>query len=116
MNEFEFINKYFKPLTSKEAQNLTNDAALFKPKLKTDIVISTDTISEGIHFFGNENPRDIAKKCLRVNLSDMAAMGAKPIFYNLSISVPKNKANIFIPAFSKGLKEELDDLNLLIKI
>jgi len=56
MNEFEFINKYFKPLTSKEAQNLINDAALYKPKLNTDIVISTDSLAEGIHFFGNENP------------------------------------------------------------
>ena len=112
MNEFEFINKYFKPLTSKEAQNLTNDAALYKPKLNTDIVISTDTLAEGIHFFGNENPRDIAKKCLRVNLSDMAAMGAKPVFYNLSISVPKNKANIFIPAFAKGLKEDQEAYNI----
>ena len=112
MNEFEFINKYFKPLTSKEAQNLKNDAALYKPKLNTDIVISTDTLAEGIHFFGNENPRDIAKKCLRVNLSDMAAMGAKPVFYNLSISVPKNKANIFIPAFAKGLKEDQEAYNI----
>ena len=112
MNEFEFINKYFKPLTSKEAQNLTNDAALYKPKLNTDIVISTDSLAEGIHFFGNENPRDIAKKCLRVNLSDMAAMGAKPVFYNLSISVPKNKANIFIPAFAKGLKEDQEAYNI----
>jgi thiamine monophosphate kinase len=65
MNEFEFINKYFKPLTSKEAQNLSNDAALYKPKLNTDIVISTDSLAEGIHFFGNENPRDIAKKMFK---------------------------------------------------
>ena len=112
MNEFEFINKYFKPLTSKEAQNLKNDAALYKPKLNTDIVISTDTLAEGIHFFGDENPRDVAKKSLRVNLSDMAAMGAKPIFYNLSISVPKTKANIFIPAFAKGLKEDQEAYNI----
>jgi thiamine-monophosphate kinase len=77
-----------------------------------DIVISTDSLAEGIHFFGNENPRDIAKKCLRVNLSDMAAMGAKPVFYNLSISVPKNKANIFIPAFAKGLKEDQEAYNI----
>ena len=64
------------------------------------------------HFFGNENPRDIAKKCLRVNLSDMAAMGAKPVFYNLSISVPKNKVNTFIPAFAKGLKEDQEVYNI----
>jgi len=112
MNEFELINEYFKPLSSKESRNLIDDAALYKPKLNTDIVISTDSLAEGIHFFGNENPKDIAKKCLRVNLSDMAAMGAKPIFYNLAISVPKNKANVFIPAFAEGLKEDQETYNL----
>ena len=112
MNEFEYINRYFRPLVSKEARFLKDDAAIFKPKLKHDIVISTDSLSEGIHFFGTENPSDIAKKCLRVNLSDMAAMGAKPIFYNLAISIPKDKANIFIPAFAAGLQEDQDRYNL----
>ena len=106
MNEFEYINKYFKPLVCKEARSLKDDAAIFKPKLNTDIVISTDSLVEGVHFFGNENPSDIAKKCLRVNLSDIAAMGAKPLFYNLAISIPKNKANFFIPGFALGLKED----------
>ena len=50
MNEFEYINKYFKPLVGKEARLLKDDAALYKPKLNTDIVISTDSLSEGIHF------------------------------------------------------------------
>ena len=112
MNEFEYIKKYFKPLVSEEARHLKDDAAILKPKLKNDIVISTDSLCEGIHFFGTENPSDIAKKCLRVNLSDMAAMGAKPIFYNLAISIPKNKANFFIPAFAAGLQEDQDRFNL----
>ena len=112
MNEFEYINRYFRPLVSKEARFLKDDAAIFKPKLKHDIVISTDSLSEGIHFFGTENPSDIAKKCLRVNLSDMAAMGAKPIFYNLAISIPKDKANFFIPSFAAGLQEDQDRYNL----
>ena len=106
MNEFDYIEKYFLPLTCDEARNLKDDAAIFKQKSNHDLIISTDTLSEGIHFFGNENPKDIAKKSLRVNLSDMAAMGAKPIFYNLSISVPKNKVNSFIPKFAKGLFED----------
>ena len=106
MNEFDYIEKYFKPLTSHIAMDLKDDAAIFKQKLNYDLIISTDTIAEGIHFFGHEKPEDIAKKSLRVNLSDMAAMGAKPIFYNLSISVPKNKANTFIPKFVKGLHED----------
>ena len=112
MNEFEYINKYFKPLVGKEARLLKDDAALYKPKLNTDIVISTDSLSEGIHFFGTENPADIAKKCLRVNLSDMAAMGAKPVFYNLAISIPKMKASTFIPAFAAGLEEDQERFKL----
>ena len=112
MNEFEYINKYFKPLVGKEARDLKDDAAIYKSKLNTDIVISTDTLTEGIHFFGTENPTDIAKKCLRVNLSDMAAMGVKPIFYNLAISVPKKKANNFLPAFASGLEEDQKRFNL----
>ncbi len=106
MNEFEYIYTYFRPLTNKFAKNLNNDAAVFKQRSSFDLIISTDTLSEGIHFFGTEDPSDIAKKCLRVNLSDMAAMGAKPIFYNLSLSIPKRKVKKFIPKFANGLKSD----------
>ena len=112
MNEFDYIEKCFKPLTSHIAMDLKDDAAIFKQKLNRDLIISTDTIAEGIHFFGHENPEDIAKKSLRVNLSDMAAMGAKPIFYNLSISVPETKAKYFIPKFVKGLKDDQEFFGL----
>ena len=115
MNEFDYIEKYFKPLTNKFALNLTNDGAIFNQKSTFDLIISTDTLAEGIHFFGNEDPADIAKKSLRVNLSDMAAMGAKPIFYNLALSIPKNKASQFIPKFAKGLQDdqEMFDIKLI---
>ena len=115
MNEFDYIDKYFRPLTNKFALNLKNDAAIFTHKSSFDLIISTDSLVEGIHFFGNENPADIAKKCLRVNLSDMAAMGARPMFYNLSLSVPKLKASQFIPKFAKGLKDdqEIYDIKLI---
>ena len=106
MNEFDYIDKYFRPLANKFAFNLKNDAAIFNQKSSFDLIISTDTLCEGIHFFGNEDPVDIAKKSLRVNLSDMAAMGAKPIFYNLSLSIPKIKASQFIPKFAKGLRDD----------
>ena len=115
MNEFDYIDKYFRPLTNKFALNLKNDAAIFNQKSSFDLIISTDSLVEGIHFFGNEDPADIAKKSLRVNLSDMAAMGAKPIFYNLSLSVPKVKASQFIPKFVKGLQDdqEMFDIKLI---
>ena len=115
MNEFDYIDKYFRPLTNKFALNLKNDAAIFNQKSSFDLIISTDSLVEGIHFFGNEDPADIAKKSLRVNLSDMAAMGAKPLFYNLSLSVPKVKASQFIPKFVKGLQvdQEMFDIKLI---
>ena len=112
MNEFDYIDKYFKPLTNKFALNLKNDGAIFSQKSSFDLIISTDTLAEGIHFFGNENPADIAKKSLRVNLSDMAAMGAKPIFYNLALSIPKNKASQFIPKFAKGLQDDQEKFDI----
>ena len=62
MNEFDFIEKYFRPLTNKYALNLKNDAAIFNANSSFDLIISTDTLAEGIHFFGDENPSDIAKK------------------------------------------------------
>ena len=100
MNEFGYIEKYFKPLTNEIGRDLKNDAAVFNQKSGYDLIISTDTLVEGIHFFGNEHPADIAKKSLRVNLSDMAAMGAKPVFYNLALSIPKEKVKKFIVDFS----------------
>ena len=106
MNEFIYIEKYFKPLTNEIGRDLKNDAAIFNQRSGYDLIISTDTLVEGVHFFGNEDPTDIAKKSLRVNLSDMAAMGAKPVFYNLALSVPKEKVRMFIPKFAKGLEED----------
>ena len=61
MNEFDYIDKYFKPLTNKFALNLNNDAAIFNQKSSFDLIISTDSLVEGIHFFGNEDPANIAK-------------------------------------------------------
>ena len=112
MNEFDYIEKFFKPLTNEYADNLKNDAAVINLNKSFDLIISTDTLAEGIHFFGNENPKDIAKKSLRVNLSDMAAMGARPIFYNLSLSIPKEKAKTFIPKFAKGLRDDQEKFKI----
>ena len=106
MDEFDLIKKYFVPISSIESQFLSNDGAVFKPKKNLDYVVSTDTIVEKIHFKGNESPDLIAKKALRTNLSDLAAMGADPEFYSLAISLPKAKSKSFIENFVKGLKED----------
>ena len=112
MDEFDLIRKYLVPISSIESQFLSNDGAVFKPKINLDYVVSTDTIVEKIHFKGNELPELIAKKALRTNLSDLAAMAADPEYYSLSISVPKGKARSFIENFAKGLKEDQKKYNI----
>ena len=112
MNEFELIREYFVPISSFESQFLSNDGAVFKPKANLDYVVSTDTIIEKVHFTGNESPDKIAKKALRTNLSDLAAMGANPEFYSLAISLPKKKAQSFIKSFTKGLKEDQKEFKI----
>ena len=106
MDEFDYIKNYFKPLTNSAARELKDDAAVYKPSLNKDIVITTDSIVEGIHFFGFEDPKLISQKALRVNLSDIASMGAKPLFYNLALNIPKSKVKKFIPKFVEGLKHD----------
>ena len=91
MDEFQVIKKIFQPLATKKQSslNLDDDAAIISIKNKS-IVIATDTIVEGDHFPKNEkNPTNIAKKLLRVNLSDIASMGANPFGYTVNLAVPK---------------------------
>ena len=111
MNEYEVIKKIFYPLSFKKelSLNLDDDACLL-PSGK-QIVVGTDSIVEGDHFQKNEkNPSLIAKKLLRVNLSDLAAMSAYPFGYTLNLSLPKkltkNKLINWIKLFAKGLKQD----------
>ena len=112
MDEYEVIKKIFRPLAFKRkfSLNLDDDAALF-PMDKKQVVVATDSIVERDHFPKNEkNPSLIAKKLLRVNLSDLAAMGAEPFGYTLNLSVSKKlkgkKLTAWIKSFAKGLKQD----------
>ena len=112
MDEFDFIKKYFQPLTGSIGRKLQDDAAVYRPKANKEIVITTDSLVEGIHFFGSENPKYIAQKALRVNLSDIASMGAVPLFYNLAINIPKNNVECFLPKFVEGLQVDQETFNI----
>jgi thiamine-monophosphate kinase len=112
MDEFDFIKKYFQPLTSSIGRKLQDDAAVYRPEANKEIVITTDSLVEGIHFFGSENPKHIAQKALRVNLSDIASMGAVPLFYNLAINIPKKNVKFFLPKFVEGLKADQETFNI----
>ena len=105
-SEFSIIGKYFAPLAGEGAFNLRDDAAEIIPTEGMSLVITQDAIAEGIHFFSNDAPDMIAKKALRVNLSDLAAKGAVPKYISLALGLAKSWNEEWIADFAFGLKED----------
>lgn len=88
--EFEIISRYFRPLAQSApgALRLLDDAALIAVDAGHTLVVTTDTVVAGVHFLGDETPEHVADKLIGVNLSDLAAMGAQPVAYLLSVALP----------------------------
>lgn len=106
MGEQDWIARYFAPLaTNPGAFALGDDAAIF-PGGDANWVVTTDTLVEGVHFVGNEPAGHIAKKLLRVNLSDLAAMGAIPRYYTLNVTLPNHVSENWLAGFAKGLRDD----------
>src|SRR5579863_3154312 len=102
--EDDLIARYFKPLaTAPGALGLTDDAAILTPPSGCDLVLTTDGVIAGVHFMPNDPPGLIARKVLRMNLSDLAAKGAKPLGFLLSLALPVLTEEQWIAAFADGL-------------
>lgn len=102
--EFELIERYFRPLAGAPgALSLTDDAAVYEPPHGEEVVLKADLVAEGIHFFADDPPRSIAVKALRVNLSDLAAKGAVPVGYLLSLALKPDWTEDWIAGFASGL-------------
>jgi len=112
--EFGLINKYFAPLSKSApgAANLTDDVAFFEVSAGKVPVVSLDTLVGGVHFFFEDPPRTLAKKLVRVSLSDLAASGAKPLGYFLSLSMPADTDESWVAEFSKGLREDQKEFGI----
>jgi thiamine-monophosphate kinase len=108
MHEFDLIAHYFKPLSGERADalGLADDAAVMLVPEGMELVLTKDVMQQGIHFFGDEAPRLIAKKLLRTNLSDLAAMGAKPYGYLLGLGLPAHIGPNWLADFAAGLRED----------
>jgi thiamine-monophosphate kinase len=107
LSEFELIETLFAPLASAPgALGLKDDAAIIAPRAGHDLVVTTDMIVEGIDFFGDDPPDLIAKKALRVNLSDLAAKGAEPHAYLLNLALPTQIEMPWLAEFARGLGED----------
>ena len=102
--EDRLIARYFRPLASAPgARALIDDAATFTPPAGADIVLTTDALVGGVHFFDDDPPDTIARKALRVNLSDLAAKGALPGGFLLSLALPETIGAEWLAAFARGL-------------
>ena len=103
--EDSLIARYFKPLaTDPGAFDLTDDAAVLKA-LGDAIVVTTDAIVEGVHFLSDDPPDTIARKALRVNLSDLAAKGAAPAGFVLTLAL-RSADDSWLRPFARGLGED----------
>lgn len=103
MNESDLIARYFAPLAGPEGLGLADDAALLTPPPGCDLVLTTDALVAGTHFFAEDPPDSIAAKALGVNLSDLAAKGAEPLGFLLSLALPPGWTEKFLGDFSAGL-------------
>lgn len=105
LSEFDLIAKYFTRTPRHNgaiALGVGDDCALLTPTPGTQLAISSDMLVEARHFFSDVDPRKLGHKCLAVNLSDLAAMGAKPIAFTLALSLPTVNEQWLAP-FAEGL-------------
>lgn len=109
LGEFELIARYFAPLAADApgAFGLRDDAAVIAVPAGEELVVTTDAMLDGVHFLLEDGAARIARKLLRVNLSDLAAKGARPIGYQLAIALPESLASDeWLGAFCAGLAQD----------
>jgi thiamine-monophosphate kinase len=107
--EDRLIARYFAPIAKHPgACGLTDDAAAISPPAGCDLVLTADGIVGGVHFFPDDPPDAVARKALRVNLSDLAAKGAKPIGFLLTLALPNEIGDAWLAPFARGLGADAD--------
>jgi thiamine-monophosphate kinase len=107
--EDKLIANYFRPLAQHPgAFGLTDDAAVVSVPPGHELVVTTDAIIGGVHFFAQDEADMVAKKALRVNLSDLAAKGAKPAGFLLTLALPKATGETWVELFARGLGSDAE--------
>ena len=101
--EFSLIARHFLRLAGPGSLNLADDAAVLDPPPGRQLVVAADAMVAGVHFLPDDPPETIGRKLLRVNLSDLAAMGAAPLGYLLTVALPHATPDAWIAAFAAGL-------------
>lgn len=108
--EDRLIGRYFRPIaTDPRALGLVDDVALMPVEPGTELVLKTDAIVGGVHFFADDPPDAIARKALRVNLSDLAAKGAVPSGCLMTLALPDGITDAWLAPFARGLAQDCGD-------
>lgn len=102
-SEFSLIARHFRPLAGPGALELRDDAAVMTPPPGRELVLTADAMVAGVHFLPDDPPDLIGRKLLRVNLSDLAAKGAVPLSYLMTISTPRATPDSWYAGFAAGL-------------
>jgi thiamine-monophosphate kinase len=103
LSEFDLIKQYFvRPAAGRATLGIGDDCALLTPTPGMQIAISSDMLVEGRHFFAGEDALRLGHKSLAVNLSDLAAMGARPVAFTLALALPAAD-RAWLDGFSRGL-------------
>lgn len=108
-SEEGLIARYFAPLAGPGADGLRDDAATLTPTPGHDLVVTADAVVAGIHYFPDDPPASIARKALGVNLSDIAAKGAVPRGFLLTLALPDDWTEAWLAGFSEGLGAAADE-------
>ena len=106
LGEFGRIRRFFAPLAGPGGLGLKDDAALVDCRPGHRLVVTVDAIVEGVHYLPQDPPDLVARKLLRVNLSDLAAMGAHPLHYLLATALPASLGDEWVARFAAGLAED----------
>src|SRR6185312_1665895 len=104
--EFSLIARHFRPLAGPGALDLRDDAAVLAPPAGRELVLTADAMVAGVHFLPNDPPDLVGRKLLRVNLSDLAAKGATPLGYLMTVSARRGTSDSWFAAFAAGLAED----------
>ena len=110
--EFAMIARHFRPLAGPGALELGDDAAVFDPPPGLRMVAAADAIVAGVHFLPDDPPDLVGRKLLRVNLSDLAAMGATPFGYLMTVSLPRATPEVWLRGFVAGLAADQREFEL----
>lgn len=112
--EFELIARHFAPLSRgfPGAANLKNDIAVLSPPSGYELIVKTDAVVAGVHFLPGDPPELVARKALRVNLSDLAAGGGAPYAYQMALALPPDWTEDWIARFCAGLAADQAEFNL----